>query len=526
MRPATLWLALAAWAGLCGCHDLGAIKPAIDGAASAPDGSDAIVATETRSDHAPDDVPSADGGDAIDAAPADGSGADAPGSDGSAIDAPAADGNGADAPAADGSHADAPDAGCQGNDGCPQGSTCLLTTHACVPTSAIISGQVRRYESTDPTSSSAGVKVLVTNVKSPPTSTSDDGGHYALSGVPLRSIVNFELSLAEQQVTSVTPPVPVPVVLATRTSDVLGDAATNTIDLPFVSYAWLANVAYQCGLFATAAEAATTLNTVSNTRHVNFYFTQRSTVIGTLLGSGDKPMSGVSRGSISISMAATSMAPFPNKDTAPTAAEPYPPRVCFLDADQASGQFVGTKADASTSTGKFIVFRVQNTRGTGEGTATVRATGFVSESVILPSTGNIGVVALRQGQDAIPVEMNRSFERDVYPLFTKYVCIGCHSPGNDGFTMSKPRGAMSLRLDLSDTPMNVWLTLTTGGFMDCADTTPARVCPPSPDASLLLKKPLAETGDTMQDHANTSFQTTADPDYRIIADWIKQGAMR
>jgi hypothetical protein len=485
--------------GLGGCHDLGKIKPALTG----------------------DGGPAHDGNDAADAA-VDAVAPDSPAEDLSRDSTPATDTGGdtvVDAGMDLGDGSAAQDGGCQSNDQCPALNVCVVATHACVPSAAVIQGRVYPYESTNVTAVLPGVTVAITSTKAYLQSDpSDPTGHYSINNVPLGSVVDFNLTLPQ---TLVGTQILIPASLATRVSAVLGNMTSETFDLPLVNYAWLANVAYRCGVYMTAAEATMTSG------HLNFDFTTRSTIVGTLLDAGGHPVAGVSRDAISVSMAATAMALYPNTNDNPADNDHgLAAHVCFLGADSTAGQYVGTTSTVSTATGKFVVFRVRNTRGTGEGTAQVQATGFVSQTVILQSTANLGVVTLSAGQDAVPVEKVRNFEKDVYPLFTKYTCIGCHSPNNNGFTISMPRGPMSLRLDLSDTPTKVWTALTTGGFTGCEGTTPARVCPPAPDASLLLKKPLAETGGTPPDHANSSFQTTADPDYRIIADWIKQGASR
>ena len=492
LRLATLLVVVL---GLGGCHGFASIKAAlVDG--GGPGGSDAAAGSEAGPETSPDTP--------VEATPAVDSRGDTVVDAGTDL---------ADAP-------NVPDGGCLSNDQCGANDVCVEATHTCVPSLAVIQGRVYPFESTNPNAVLNNVTVAITSTKALLQSNATGlDGRYSIGSVPLGSLIDFNLTLPQVLPGTQTS---IPLTLATSVTTAIGNQTAATFDLPFVSYAWLANVAYQCGVYATASAA------VMTSGHVNFDFTQRTTVLGTLLDAAGHPVAGVSQGGIVVTQVANAMEPYPNTNDNPADTDHgLAAHVCFLDVDTGTGQYVGTTGTTSTATGRFVMFRVRNARGTGEGTARVSATGFSSQTVILDSSAYIGVVTLTAGMDAVPTVQTRSFENDVYPLFTKYACIGCHSKGNDGYEMSTPRGPNGLHLDLSDTPTNVWTALTTGGYTGCDNAaTPARVCPPSADASLLLKKPLAETGGTPPDHANSSFRTTDDPDYRIIHDWIMLGASR
>ena len=371
----------------------------------------------------------------------------------------------------------------------------------------VLTGIIRNYFSLDPQSFRAGAKVLITNTAPPFASapSAAANGAYRISDIPLASLIDLEIDVDQ----SAGQP-PVPNYIQTRTSTLLTDATAQTLDLPAVTYAWMAQVAYQCGLFPTLDAA------LQQGGFVNTYFTQRSPIFGTLTDTAGQPLAGVGRAAIKVDLGGY---------TNPNAGDSDPAKVCFLVRDNTAGQYAGSSNAMSDATGRFVVFRNRNLTETGQGLAVVHATGFAPQSVRLRSSGNIGVVTLAQGVDSSPPAMPL-FATDVYPLFAKLGCKGCHvPPSGPGFLQSAVRGGM--HLDLSGTPSQVYASLSAGGVAGCDNAaTPQRLCPPLPGASLLLKKPLAETSPTPSDHQVDVFDSVNDPDYKTISQWIANGALQ
>jgi hypothetical protein len=302
----------------------------------------------------------------------------------------------------------------------------------------------------------------------------------------------------------------------------------------------MAQVAWQCGIFATREAALT-----DPQGRVNPYFISRSVIFGELLESEmGPPVGGVPRTSIRviITTARSNVADAGtviNRDGNPADTDPFPTRTCFLVQNPVSGAYDGSPNPTSDGmTGRFVVFRARNQGNTGEGIATVQADGFVSQRVALRSSGNIGVVSLVRGTDPGLADAGmipqRNFERDVYPLFTSLYCSTCHSRGQPGFEQSTLRGGRDagdggggVHLDLSGTPDQVYASLMAiddGAASNCA-VQPARLCIASPPDSLVLKKPLRDPA-AQAVHALQAFEDTTDPNYQTILQWIEQGASR
>lgn len=449
MRATVVWSLIGA--SFFGCHNLSAIKPAIggDGGADTPPASDGAPGMDVGGDRNSDSPSGTD--------------ADASGDGG-------------------------------GDAGAP---TVLLT------------GVVRNYFSLDPGSFRGGAKVLITNTAPPftslPSRTSD--GAYSISAVPSASLVDLEIDVDQSTGTP-----SVPSYVQTRVSTLLTEAAAQTLDVPVVTYAWMAQVAYQCGLFASLDAA------LQQGGFVNPYFTERSTVFGTLVNASGQPVAGVARAAISVDLGG-----YVNPGAGDT--DPNPAKVCFLVRDATSGQYIGSANAASDATGRFVVFRLRNNiaGGPGQGLAVVHAIGYAPQSVRLRSSGNIGVVTMTVGVDTMPPAVP-VFMTDVFPLFAKLGCRGCHfPPTGPGYVNSVVRGGM--HLDLSGTPAQVYASLSAGGSAGCDNpATPQRLCPNAPAASLLLKKPLAEVFPEPTDHQIDGFADSNVPDYRTIFRWIQNGA--
>src|SRR5262249_32769232 len=143
-------------------------------------------------------------------------------------------------------------------------------------------------------------------------------------------------------------------------------------DLPMVQFRWLATVAFQCGIFATMQDALNGAPAYLNTR---------STVIGRVLNADNTPASAFDRQDITVFLKnAMSQIDYPNPN--PADVDPYPTKICFLELDPMSAVFKGVDEDHSTS-GRFIVFRVVNDRGTGTGAGRVEIPGFPAANMNL-----------------------------------------------------------------------------------------------------------------------------------------------
>jgi hypothetical protein len=382
------------------------------------------------------------------------------------------------------------------------------------PTSVVLSGTVRLFSSTDPNSYEPGVTVRVTNTTPALSSKSSSSGVYMISGLPLSAAIDIELDLT-QMVPAVDGSVNVLPSISTRLSTQLTSQAAQTLDLPIVTYAWMAQVAYQCGIFSTPAAAEMSMGAT------NSYFLKRSTIFGKLVDATGTPKSGVAKTAITVNIDG-----WENKDPNPNDSDAQPTKVCFLDAGS-SGTYIGTSSTMSLGTGVFAVFRVRDpdspdagTFGLGNGIARVQATGFVSQTVNLPASGNIGVVTLPTGQDPTP-----SFQNDVFPIFRALQCSSCHAPGSAtadagvGYADSPQH----LDLSLSKTAPQIYQELIADSVVDggsCASATPIPIlCHSMPAMSLLLENLLGQNN-----HPEMFVTDTTDTNYQTILRWISAGA--
>jgi len=291
-----------------------------------------------------------------------------------------------------------------------------------------------------------------------------------------------------------------------------------SLDLPMVQFRWLATVLFQCGIFATMQDAVA---------GAPAYLTTRSTVIGRVLTADNMPASSFDRQDITVFLKnAMSGVDYPNPNPADSDANPT--KICFLENDPVSGTLKGVDEDHSTS-GRFIVFRVVNDRGTGTGTGHVDIPGFPSTNMNV-SAGSVALVQIRKGDGPDVPPRKLSFSRDVYHFFgqtDKYLCtISCHRPGGAALMAPNvarvgPGGAVYLP-DWSGTSQAVYnnLTLSDPSFETDCDTTPARVCTKKPDASLLYRNPT-----NMASHSGQIDLTPSDPFMMTALQWITDGAL-
>jgi hypothetical protein len=102
-----------------------------------------------------------------------------------------------------------------------------------------------------------------------------------------------------------------------------------------------------------------------------------------------------------------------------------------------------------------------------------------------------------------------SFSQDVVPIFSKRLCIQCHTGDGPG----KDEGGLALDGSIS----RIYRELTVA-ISPNFDTT--RVDLNDPEKSLLLTMP----GPEVDPHPVVVFTSSADPDYQTILQWIRQGA--
>jgi hypothetical protein len=366
----------------------------------------------------------------------------------------------------------------------------------CLLTEVHVQGLAVFYDQIE-TTPAEGVEITVTNVDPVVTAgpTGKDGA-YELVDIPPGTLLDFEMGLEQDE------PVFVPASMHTRSQLRVENDTPVLYDAPIVTYAHLAQVAFECGLFPT-------LEAAIGNGAVNVYFAQRSTVFGRLVDDMGNGVPTVSRAALQVEVDG-----YVNIHDNLLDNNPNPAHVCFLDEDD-SGHWVGTTATSSNDTGRFVMFRVRDANGTGQGGATVRASGFDDAQVNLRSTGNIGVVELVRNDEAIP----RDFAIDVYPIFTTYACVGCHTGGGPPSAVTAGFNA-----DWDLPPMQVWQNLV-GPGTTCPDPmNPVRVCTDDPENSLFVTNPLFDEIGMEDVHPVDIFPSLDDPAMRVIVEWIEQGA--
>ncbi|MEM6294274.1 MAG: carboxypeptidase-like regulatory domain-containing protein [Myxococcota bacterium] len=388
---------------------------------------------------------------------------------------------------------------CTESSQCP-GNVCLTDTGECLLESVTVRGVVYDYSTIDKTPVSDAT-VQITNVIDAPTAdpTGDDGA-YAFTGiVPFTSL---DLQPLYDQNASVF----VPATLSSRISVQVPNDQPYEIDVPLVPYEWMAKVAFECGLFPTLEEAI-------GDGAVNSYFIQRSTVFGQLVDDEGKGIATISKAALRAEVAewANFQDNLLDEDTNPT-------EVCFLDEDVDSGTYVGTSDSVSNDTGRFVMFRLRNPDGLGQGQLNVAASGFDDAFTTLSSSGNIGVVDLLRNDDPIP----RDFAIDIYPIFETYGCLSCHATGGVGAVNGERDGFLA---DWSLTPREVWENLV-GPGTTCPDpANPVRICTDDPQDSLFVQRPLTDLPAEPDVHPVDIFTSIEDPTVQVMLQWIEQGAL-
>ena len=417
------------------------------------------------------------------------------------------------------------DAGAGGEGGAScSASTCSGTcspTGECQLVTVSFSGHVQHYEILE-ASYQSGVTVAAANIATtPPLESEPSGvdGTYSLTDVPRGAFLDLEMTW--NQTVPNLDTLPAPLQKTVLAADSLGTDAVRTLDAQVVSFNWLAQVAVDCGIFPTLNDAIFE----STGQFINPFWITRSTLLGNVRDASGAAQAGIKASDIEIVLTSTTGSQS-NKDGDVTDTDAHPTKVCFLKAGPGGTTLIGGTGTATDSTGRFVMFRIRNDKKTGFGVAQVRVTGHAEQGLTFRSSGETATVQIGNGASiAPPPALTGSFKTDVYPIFSKFACVGCHSPGNPGFENSQPRGPMMLKADYSGSVDAVYAVVTATNGGDCsAPDKLERVCTNDPTNSLLAHMPFAEAPPTPEDHETTYFSSTADPYYQAIFQWIKGGA--
>ena len=167
----------------------------------------------------------------------------------------------------------------------------------------------------------------------------------------------------------------VPAALTSRTSTQVPNDQPHTVDVPVVPYEWMAQVAFECGLFPTLEDAI-------GDGSVNAYFVQRSTPFGQLVDSDGKGIETVTKAALRARLGEWSN---------------------FHDNPEAS---------------LFVQRPLTDLRGMPDVHPVDIFTSIESPMV------QIMLEWIEQGAQP-PAAI--SFVEDIYPLFEQHGCVACHS---------------------------------------------------------------------------------------------------
>jgi hypothetical protein len=383
----------------------------------------------------------------------------------------------------------------EGKKGCPAPCTVTVSGLA-VPAESLTATQLAL----------ANVTVQLTSLDPSQEVITEAGGAYSFSHLPPDTPVAFNLSVPQTNPDVEGLLDTLYVAGTTEMSDVL-------LDLPVVQYRWLAKVAFQCGIFASLDKA---LFQPGTTNTLNNYFLTRATIIGQVV-EDDKSPAKLDRSDISVVIE-----DFVNVHQNPADTDALPAAtLCFLEPDPTTGEYKGVN-ESQTTSGRFVLFRARNDLGTGTGMGEVRIPGFPPGALAV-SSGSIGFVHIQRGAGTGLPERPLTFERDVYPFFTKRTCASdCHRPGGIGYDTAPARpgpAGKTYRADWSASADAVFDNLTKPFDTDCAlgGDMAARVCRAMPTASLLYRKPGG-----LVTHAGLNLGTK-DEMVVAILQWIKDG---
>lgn len=429
---------------------------------------------------------------------------------------------------------------CTANEQCESG-TCLFSTGECLAVSVDIQGRI--YQFTENIGDPMDIEMVsASNVDPVPSDESVSAdGMYELTDIPAYSLVDVNVYMPQVSPVNVFDPI-----AHTVASVLVQNDSPVTFDVPFIPYSELGRIAFECmpGSFNDLADAQGTTSGTANT-----LFLSRSTIFGRLVDLEGDPLPEISLLSISAKVDGWTNTHLNEQETnppPPQTPEADPATVCWLE-EQADGKLHVVPGSLSDS-GLFVMFRVRGGSGLGKGLATVKVAGYDSATVNFESSGNIGYVELARNDESV----QRDFERDIYPIFSREGCTNCHFDGGPKDT-AVPPNTLGIRdgfnADWSLSPDEVYDNLTGPGTtcltLTGGDTTlENRICTDSVLDSLFVRRPTADTnpctdfsecswqenacsGNVCTDiHPVDIFPSIENPTVLAMREWIEQGAMR
>lgn len=425
---------------------------------------------------------------------------------------------------------------CNADEQCESG-LCLVGSGQCQPVAVTLEGLVLNAQAAADTPVSEA-DLQIANID-PPLSFMDTpaSGEYEISDIPPGSLIDVSLDVEEGWAGDPNS------AFRTVHQISIGLAETQAADLKVVEYNWLGQVALDCGVYdfgagatqwdvicAPGGDGVAEPGCAGDGEGVSSFILTRSSVFGTLYEEdGTTPFTeSLSRASLSVVMSNNGM-DAANVENNPGDGDAFPFHVCWLD--EQDGALVGSPALQNT-TGHFVLFRVRNSIGLGQGNVAIEAAGFDSANVRLSSSGSIGVVRMNRNNRII----ERDFAIDVYPMFEEWDCLLCHATGGVGATLGERDGFFA---DWSLSPDEVYDNIV-GPGTDCDTTVPLddpswgtdpgvssgrlRVCTNQPDESLLIMRPTAGLPLFNEVHPADIFPGPEHPQMEVVRQWVEQGA--
>ncbi len=425
---------------------------------------------------------------------------------------------------------------CTADEQCESG-ICLVNSGECQAVSITLEGVVYAMDQVTPTPVT-GADLTIQNID-PPLAFMDTpaSGEYNIDDIPPGSLVDVSVDIEEDWAGDMNS------AFRTVHQVTVGLSSPQVDDLEAVSYEWLGQVAIDCGLYdfgpaptswdvlcSPGADGVASPGCAAADEGVGSFILTRSTVVGTLYEEdGVTPYTDLmSRGALSIVMS-NGGADTANVEANPGDTDPYPFHVCWLE--ESGGEYVGTTSQQNTS-GKFVLFRLRNSTGLGQGNVYIEASGFDPGNVRLSSSGSVGVVSMTRNNKVI----QRDFGVDVYPMFQEWGCLLCHSTGGIGAVNGERDGFFA---DWSLSPQAVYDNIV-GPGTTCDTAVPLndpnwgtdpglssgrlRVCTNAPEESLLIMRPTANIPRFNEVHPVDIFPGPDHPQMVIVREWVEQGA--
>jgi len=214
--------------------------------------------------------------------------------------------------------------------------------------------------------------------------------------------------------------------------------------------------------------------------------TSASIVIGKLVDEDGAPLAGVPGTAFQLE---------------PTMEGPF-----FLDSDRAPELALSE----SSASGYVVIFNVTPGLVSFKSSENATIALTMADSPVAARVVTLADILVQDGEVLIPTDV--SFARDVAPIFTDRGCVICHSKNGIGKDLG------GLHLNGEENKMHKELTEEVSGRHQVV-----RVNLEVPGESLMLTLPSKE--DPPDVHPNSTFLSSADPDYLTILGWIREGAL-